>query len=518
MMARLSCVLVIVVLAGLVVVPISPSAAQQPRRGGALRVAHTGEPPTLDQHLTATLLVRDIMNNVTENLFALTTRLEPRPMLVDRWDVSGDRLTYTFRLRRGVRFHNGQELNSEDVKASLERWGRLAARGRTLFANVASVTTTDPSTVVMRLREPYAVLLVDLALPPQPAAIYPKDVIDEAGTGPLRRMIGTGPYRLVEHLPDRHVRLDRFDGYAARTEAPDGHTGRKHAYFDSIFVIPVPDAATRIAGVRSGDFHFADTVPSDEYPRLRADRALTPYIIETPSWLPVLLNHRSALTQQKKIRQAMQAALDHGPILAAAYGDRRFWRLDPGLMPKEHPLWTDSGKEHYNLNNPTRARALLQEAGYRGEPLRWLTTMEFPAFFTAAQVVKTQLERVGFTVDLQVTDWATLLSRRARADLWEVASTSFSIAPDPVFLLALTPTFAGWYERRDMTAMMALLRRHADPKVRHDIWSRMQRMWYEDVGSIKIGDFFGLHLHRRDLRGHAYVLGNIWWNAWLEGR
>jgi peptide/nickel transport system substrate-binding protein len=506
---------VVGILAAVLILPPA-SVAQQPRRGGVLRVANSGEPPTLDQHWTTTQVTIDVMYGVTETLFAFNRKFEPRPMLVDKWTLSADRLTYTLTLRKGVRFHHGREMTGEDVKASLERWGRISGRGRTLFANVVSLTAPDASTVVLRLREPYGLLLGDLAMPSQGAAIYPKDVIDEAGTGQLKRFIGTGPYRLVEYVPDRHVRLDRFEGYASRSEEPDGATGRKNAYLDSIFFVPIPEAATRIAGVKRNEFQWAHTIPSDEYDRLRADPDLVPYIWEVPAWLPAILNHQAGPMTNLKVRQAFQAAVDGEAVMRAAFGNPRFWRIDPGLMPKEHYMWTDAGKQAYNQKNVEKARRLLQEAGYKGEPIRWITSMDFPEFGTAAQATKPMLERAGFTVDLQMMDWATVVQRRARPELWDVFSTGFGFVPDPVFLIQLIPSWPGWYDNRDMHAMMTLLRRHSDPKVRAQIWARMQRLWYEDVGSIKYGDYFVLHLHRKDLKGYVSLPTHIWWNAWVE--
>ncbi len=509
-------IVALAVVAALVLSPLVPSEAQQPRRGGVLRIAHIGEPPTLDQHWTTASITGHIMYNVNEGLFAPTSKFEPKPMLVDKWVMSADRLTYTFTLRRGIKFHNGKDLTSEDVKASLERWGRIATRGRSLFANVVSLTAPDPLTVVMKLREPYGLLILDLSWVGQSAVIFPKEVIDEAGTGPVRRFISTGPYRFVEHLPDRHIRLDRFDGYQPRSEPSDGAAGRKNAYFDSIYVIPVPDSAVRIAGVKRGEYQFAETIPPDEYDRLRTDADLVPYVTDTANWLTAVFNNRSPLMSNKKIRQAFQTALDQEAVMRAAYGNPKFWRLDPGLMPKEHYMWTDAGKEFVNQKNPTKARQLLAESGYKGEPLRWVTTMEYVAYGTAAQVVKPMLERAGFTVDLQVVDWATLVARRARPELWDVFSTAFSFVPDPVFLLSLNPVWPGWYDNRDMNAMMTLLRRHSDPKVRRDLWARMQKHWYEDAGTIKFGDYFLLHLHRKELKGYGSNPTHIFWNAWLE--
>jgi peptide/nickel transport system substrate-binding protein len=515
-------VVLLIVMVGVALAPLDTGQAQSPRRGGVLRIANIGEPPTLDQHLTTSVTALRITNNINEGLFALNSKFEPKPMLVERWTISADRLTYTFTLRRGVKFHNGKDLTSEDVKASLERWGRVSVRGRTLFANVVSITTPDPLTVIIRLRDPYALMLTDLALPDAGAMIFPKEVVDEVGTRPLKRFIGTGPYRFVEHLPDRHIRLDRFDGYAARTEELDGATGRKHAYFDSIYVIPVPDPAVRIAGVQRGEYHFALAIPHDDYDRLRADPHAVPLIsVGLPSALNTLFNHRSPLMGNRKIRQAFQAAIDHEALLRAAVGPRRFWQLNPGLMSREHPMWTDAGRELYNQKKPDRARQLLSEAGYRGEPIRWLTTMELPQYGTAAQVAKPMLERVGFVVDLQFLDWASLITRRARPELWDVWNAAW-IGPlaDPVFHLTLIPGMpvSGFYDNRDMNAMMTLLRRHADLKVRLDLWKRMQKLWYDDAVAIQYGNFFWLNLHRRELKGYADAPMDVWWNAWLEGR
>jgi peptide/nickel transport system substrate-binding protein len=445
----------------------------------------------------------------------MNSRLEIVPMLVDRWTRSRDRLTYTFTLRRGIKFHDGTDLTSEDVVASLTRWGRVALSGRRTFAFVDSVTAPDPLTVVIRLREPYALLLTELGsfVPPM-AVIYPKEVVKEAGVGPIRRFIGTGPYRFVEHVPDRHIQLDRFEGYRPRAERGDGFAGRKEAHLSRIYFHPVPDAATRIAGVRRGDYHIAMLIPADDYDRLQRDPTFTLFIDPPiPLGLYTGFNMQVGVMTDVRIRQAFNAALDNEAIMRAAIGNPRLRRVEPGLMPREHPMWTDAGREFFNVNDPARARRLLQEAGYRGQPLRWLTTMEIPLAGISAQVAKPMLERVGFNVELQFVDWATLLTRRGRLDLWDVFSTGLAMVPDPTFLLSLSPAWAGRYESRDMQAMLMLMRHHTDPRVRMDIWKRAQRQFYKDMPGVQHGFFFLLTLGRRELKGYT---GWVFWNAWLS--
>lgn len=498
---------------------VQPNAsAQQPRRGGVLRIAHIGEAPTLDQQRTPSATTADFANLMNEGLFALDSKFQPQPMLVDRWSMSSNRRSYTFVLRRGVKFHNGKELTSADVKASLERWGQVSSRGRALFANVQAISTPDPLTVVFQLRDPYTLLPTDLAADLGLAAIHPKEVVDEAGTAPLRRFISTGPYRFVEHLPDRHVRFDRFEEYAARPEPSDGQAGRKHAYFDSIFIVPVPDAAVRIAGVRRGDFHFAKWVPTDEFARLQAIPEVTPAVAQVPWELVALFNHSSGLMTNPKLRQAFQAAIDYEVVLRGTFGPERFWRLNPGILAREHPMWVDAGRELYNQKNLDKARRLLAEAGYQGQPVRWVATMEILPYGTSAQIVKPMLERAGFVIDLQIMDWSTNVSRIVRTEGWDVFSTALTPQADPTFLVVFHPGGVGFYDNREINAMMALLRRHPDHQVRRQIWARLQRHWYEDAGFIKYGDYFQLNIHRRELRGYTNVPSDIWWNAWFEGR
>lgn len=235
-----------------------------------------------------------------------------------------------------------------------------------------------------------------------------------------------------------------------------------------------------------------------------------------PFWAAVIFNNQAGILNNKKVRQAFQAAVGSDPVMRAAYGPPRFWRLTSGLMPKEHPLHTDAGKELYNQNNPQRARQLLQESGYKGEPIRWMTTTDFPPMVNAAQVIKSMLERAGLVVDLQVMDWAALVGRRARPDLWDAFSVQIPFFPDPVLMTPLQANFPGWWANRDGQAMIELLKRHTNPAVRVEIWSRLQKLWYEDAGSLRIGEFFEMHVQRKELKGFLEAPTNMWWNAYLD--
>ncbi|MDR7417338.1 MAG: ABC transporter substrate-binding protein [Armatimonadota bacterium] len=499
--------------------PTAPGAAgptERPVRGGVLRVAHSGEPPTIDLHWTSGAPTQDVAIHIFEGLFALSSRYEPHPLLVDRWQMTPDRRTYTFTLRRGVRFHHGSEMTADDVVASLQRWGQVAARGRELFRQVESLVARDAYTVQMRLREANGLVPLGLAIPSQGAVVYPREVIDEAAGGPIRRFIGTGPYRFTEHVPDVRIRLERFDGYVPRDDTADGMAGRREAYLDAIEFLPVPDASVRIAGVIRGDYHFAHSVPTDEYARLRATRAVVPLVITTPQWAGFMFNHRSALMASLALRRAIVSAIDEEAALRGTYGPRQFWRATPSFFPREHPMWTEAGAAIYRQRDLTVTRRLLAEADYRNQPIRWMASSEMPHHLTAATIVKSQLETAGLVVDLQVMDWATLVSRRSRPEGWDVFTTTFGFVPDPVFLLPLSPAWPGWYQDREMQAYLGLLSRHADPRVRAAIWARAQQRFYERAVAVRLGDWFPLLLHRAELRGVVGGPGTFHWNEWIS--
>jgi peptide/nickel transport system substrate-binding protein len=504
----------------LLVLAVPPLAAQepgQPRMGGVYKAAMIGEPPTLDLHTTTAVIVQQITWHIYEGLYTYDKQYNPIPMLVDAHAVTDKGRNWTFKLRRGVKFHNGKELTSADVVASLKRWGKLATPGKQFWRNVEGVEAKDPHTVAMYLKEPSGALLMGLARPNSGAVIYPKEVVDAAGDGQIKEFIGTGPYRFVEHKPDRHVRLARFKDYAPRTDAPDGFGGKRTAYLDEILFIPVPDVAVRQAGVETGEYHYAQQIQQDQYDRLAKLPNVVPLIIKPSAWSTSVLNHKQGLMTDKRIRQAFQAALDMEPIMAAGFGHKAFYRLDPGLSFPEQPQWhSKAGGELYNQKNPAKAKKLLQEAGYTGQPVRWITTKEYQWMYKTALVAKQQLEGAGFKIDLQVVDWATLVQRRNKPELWDVFSTGITFNPEPAFATSVICNWPGWWCHEDKESWMDSLAKETDPRKRKAMWDKVQQIFHEDVGRVKHGDYFGLSLARKEVQNYRATNEMSLWNVWLK--
>jgi peptide/nickel transport system substrate-binding protein len=511
----------LVLIALLAAAASAPVAAQErPKPGGILKAAIVGEPPTLDLHGTTATLTQQITWHIYETLYTYDQDLNPIPMLAEGHTVTDGGQRYTIRLRRGVKFHHGREMTAADVVASLTRWGRMASGLKSLWKNVEALEAKDSYTVVFHLKEPTGSLLYALGRYGNGGAIYPKEVVDGAGDGPIKEFIGTGPFRFVEHRPDRHIRLARFNDYAARPEAPDGFGGRRSAYVDEIRFIPVPDVALRLAGVQTGEYHWAQQIKQDQYERIKTMPGVVPGIVKPAGWMTAVFNHKQGLMTDKRIRQAFQAALDMEPVLAGAFGHKAFYRVDPSLLFREQPFWhSTAGAEYYNQRNRAKAQRLLREAGYAGQPVRFMTTKEYEYHYKTALVASQQLEQAGFTVDLQVYDWATLVQRRNKPELFDVFTTGIVGMPaDPAFTASIDCNWPGWWCLEEKNRLVDQLVREADPKKRKPIWDRIQQLFYEDAGRIKFGDYYSLEAYRKELKGFRPTSTIVFWNVWLETR
>ncbi|MEW6661001.1 MAG: ABC transporter substrate-binding protein [Bacillota bacterium] len=481
--------------------------------GGTLKVVIDASPPTLDSHVSTTTLVYQVGWHIFEGLFTLNDKWEPIPMLVKDYSTSSDGMIYNFKLREGVKFHNGNELTSEDVVASLNRWGQVSGNGKTIFKNIASVQADGKYGVKVTLSSPTNLLLVFLAMPNGGAVIYPKEIAANAGVEPVKEFIGTGPYKFVDWVPNQYIKLQRFAGYQPVDFPATGYGGQKVAYLDEIQFVPIADAAVRVAGVVGKEYHFADFVPVDEYDRLKSVQGLKAVASDPRGWFAVVFNKKEGIMSNKLIRQAFLAALDMGPIMTAGYGHKDFWRLDPSIMFKEQAWWTDAGAEKYNQKNADKAKQLLTEAGYKGEAIRWMTG---PLEYNFSLAAKSQLEKAGFNIDLQSMEWATLTDRRGKPELWDAFSTGMTARPDPTQMVIISPTYAGWWENNQLKTLTAELTKESDFNKRYRIWQDVQKLFYDEVPAVKIGDYANLRIYTDKLNGFANKQDIFFWNVRLE--
>ncbi|GAI35282.1 unnamed protein product, partial [marine sediment metagenome] len=258
----------------------------------------------------------------------------------------------------------------------------------------------------------------------------------------------------------------------------NGFGGKKVAYVDEIQFIPISDEAVRLTSVEGGEYDFADFVPVDEFNRLKDHPDIQALPSAPRAWFAFQFNKRAGIMSEMKMREAFLTALDMGPILAAGYGDEAFWRLDPSIMLKEQIWWSDVGKEKYNQGDIEKAKKLLEEAGYKGEEIVW---MSGPLEYNLSLATKNQLEKADFNIDLQAMEWATLADRRKNPELWNIFSTGMTTKPDPTMFTPLNPAYAGWWESPKLIELMDKLATETDFGKRYKLMEEIQELFYTEV-------------------------------------
>ena len=516
-MTRRRAVLRTVAMATACMVGNGASWAQSPPmlKGGAANLAMVGEPQGLDPMISTADLVGTIMQHVYETLYTFDANWNIAPMLAEGMPaVSKDGLTYTITLRKGVKLHNGRDLTSEDVVASLQRWMELSPRGKAVGKEIAALMAKGPLSVELKLKAPYAPLLAQLALPSGMAAIMAKESIAPQ----LKDFIGTGPYKFKERRPDQFTVLVRFDAYTSRKEAASGYAGKREALLDELRFVPVPSANTRVEGALSGQFHYADLLPVEAIGRIeKGAPAVVPIVTKNFGFPYIVFNTKEGALASQPLRRAVQTAVGEGELLAAGFGDNRFFVVEPNFFPKGTPYYSTAGANLYNERNPQVAKEQATKAGYNGQPIRIMASRQYEFHYNMALVLSEQLKKAGFKTDLQVVDWATLVQRRNDPKLWDVYFTHSGLFPEPMLSPPqLGDGAPGWWDSADKKTVLSSFNQETNPTKRGALWGKVQQVVYDEVPLIEVGKFNGLSARSAKLQGYTPAIWPFFWNTSLK--
>jgi peptide/nickel transport system substrate-binding protein len=409
------------------------TATALPAAAAALRVHLNADIRSINPGVNRDDNTDAVVLHIVEGLVAYGEDSAVKPLLAEKIEVSPDGLSYTFTLRKGVKFHNGAELTSADVIWSWNRymdpktdWRCLSefdGRGR---AKVEAVTAPDSSTVVFKLDKPSSLFLANIARTDcAMTAILHKDSVKADGS--FDRPIGTGPYKFAEWKRGEFVRLARNEAYASLPGAPDGYTGGKRPLVDEVRFMVIPDGATAKAALLSGNIDIVPDVANAEVKELRKDQRVGLSVTQNMGLVGILLQTRDPLLGNVKLRQAIAAALDTEELVAQVTDG--LGKRNNSIVPAMSSYYGPVQAKGYKHDLAT-AKKLLQEAGYKGEPLVMLANKRYPQSFDAAVVAQQMLQAAGINVQIEVLEWATQLDRYSKGN-YQLQAFPYSARLDP---------------------------------------------------------------------------------------
>ncbi|ONG58880.1 ABC transporter substrate-binding protein [Pseudoroseomonas deserti] len=505
---------------------IRPAAAQA-SRAKTLIFVPSAPLTALDPIWTTAAVTRVHGYLVFDSLYGMDAQLRPQPQMAEGSEVSADGLTWTVTLRGGLRFHDGAPVRAQDCVASLKRWAKRSPMGQKLESVTAELVALDERRLRFVLKKPFPQLLHALGSVGPQAAIMPERLAATSPFEQVREIIGSGPYsfRQEEFVSGSRAVYERFSQYVP---APSGEVsltaGPKVAHFDRVVWNMIPDPATAAAALRSGEVDWYEQPPPELADAMRRDRNLTVEKLDRFPQVPGLrFNHLHGPFNNKALRQAVLPAFSQSDVAISVVGDNKdLWQENVGVFTPGtasasavglEPL---AGRRDFDL-----AKKLMREAGYKGEPMRQLAPTDLPSVTAVSQVVADVFQRLGFTLDLALSDWGTVVQRRASREPldkggWSVFCTTFSWFEfaDPAVNIALrgngSGAYFGWPDVPQLETLREDWFEAPDEAARKAKSEEIQRVAMAELPFIPLGATFLTTAHRRDLSGRVLALPLFW--------
>lgn len=475
------------------------AAAQQ--YGGTLRVGMQTDPVGLDPHVSNATATRNMLENTYDTLVMFDSTLAIVPGLAESWEASADALQWTFRIRE-TNWHDGQPVTAQDVVFSINRIKDPATASPRAgnFSVVQSIEATDDRTVVMTLSEPFTPLLAYLAASLN--VIVPQHVVEANGGSLQNVVVGSGPFRFVEYLPQTRLVLERFDGYWGRDAA-----GNQLPYLDGILFTFYPDPTARTTAILTGDVDWVEYVPAVEVPALQANPDVEVTGGLAANYRSLFFNAAVAPFDDFRVRQAFAYAIDKQQIVDLALFGTGGVVAEGTTIPGGNFYAVDATP--YDERNVARARELLAEAGFpNGFEFDLYITSTYDFLRDPAEIVQANLAEIGVTANIVLEDWSIFLPNfLAKEYTAAISGTSGQTDPDMFLYTTFHSTSSGNYmnyANADLDALLTRGRQEPDPEVRRQIYLEAQEIVLRDSPQVFLFHSAQYSANRPNVEGYVH--------------
>ncbi len=372
----------------------------------------------LDPIATTAYITRNHGYMVYDTLFAMDEKFQVKPQMVEKFDLSKDRLTYTFTLRDGLKFHDGAPVRSADCIASIDRWSKRDALGQKLAEATAAWTAVNDKTFTLKLKKPFPLALEALGKPSSNVPFIMPERI--AKTDPFKNIddpTGSGPFKMVkaEWVPGNKVVYVKNTDYVPRKEPASWASGGKVVKVDRVEWIYIPDSATAAAALNAGEADWWEQMPPDLIPLLSKNKDISVKNIDPLGSMGMIrFNFLHPPFNNPKMRQALLYAVNQQDYVIGIAGDPKNGKPCYSYYTCGTPLASEISAEPLKgPRNLDKARALIKESGYNNERIVIINATDQPIVNAQSLLTLDMLKKLGLNAEIQSGDWGTLITRRA---------------------------------------------------------------------------------------------------------
>ncbi len=494
--------------------------------GSTFRLVPSSDLKVLDPTWTTAVVTRNHGYMIYDTLFGTDDKGLIKPQMVESHTVSADGKTWTFKLRAGLAFHDGQPVTADDVIASLARWAKRDTMGQRLYGALAKIEATGANSWRMEFSEPYGAVLESLGKPSSLVPfILPKRLAETPADQQIAEHIGSGPYvfKADEFRPGERVVYLKNAQYVPRKEAPSGTTGGKLVKVDRVEWVVLRDAQTQVNALVNGEVDMLEAVPFEHYTSLKANNRVTVAAASGGQYL-LRFNHLVPPFNDVRVRQAAMLSMNQDALLRTQVGIPELYKTCMSVYPCGSPLASNKTPGLTEKPQFAKARELLKEAGYKGQPVVLLHATDSPSLAKLPPLVAQLLRQGGFTVDMKSMDWGSVVARRAKKEPAEQggwnAFVTYWGSEDALNPINYPPLSAngeagwfGWASDERLEQLRTGFARATDATQRKQLAENIQVRAYEIGAFAPMGELLRpLAFRKGVVQGVLVGATNVYWN------
>jgi len=479
----------------------APSAAKKPAVGGELNLRLAKNPDNFNPIYSSTTYGSTINESVYARLFFFNEKFEPTPYVAESWSASADGLTWTIKLKQGVKFHDGSDLTADDVVFTLNSImdkGYTGPRSSSV-TSVKAFSAPDKHTVKIELKEPFAPIFTNINYGIMSKKAFEGVAVKDFASAPAsQKPIGAGPYKFIDYKNSQYVMLERNDNWffsASANGAP---------FIKTLRYKIIPDDTTAIAALENGEIDI-DTPLAAEVGRLEKAGKLTSVNYERNGWGYITLNTSRPHLSDKRVRQALTYALNRQDIITGTMDGRGV--IPAGPIP--NVSWAYDASIKPFAFDVAKAKALLAEAGYKpnaqgimekdGQAMKlgFYGSSGSAQIEGIAQIAKKNWKEIGVELDIQLLDFNAMMDNFLKPGKFDISFSGFSLGLDPdqytlwhTTQIPQTPTSAafnrGRFSNAKVDEYLANGRKETDQAKRKAIYSDFQKLFVDEAPVILV--------------------------------